>query len=157
MERLNTADIWYSYTYCHTQITRLISLEIHSVTLFIFSRIKITMSLILDAIKLNFSAYTVCVNYKHVSLAKLLQDKYQWNLAALEDLKGEISLFSLLVRRVLLGPVLGHCHVPAASVSLLNFQSWRHIGQSWFTCWEFSHLTIQWMWKQWEHSPHTEK
>lgn len=49
------------------------------------------------------------------------------------------------------------CHVPMASVSLLNFQSCRHIGHSWLTCWEFSHLTIQWMWKQCEHSPQTEK
>lgn len=51
-----------------------------------------------------------------------------------------------------------HCfHVPMASVSLLNFQSCRHIGHSWLTCWEFSHLTIQWIWKQCEHSPQTEK
>lgn len=37
----------------------------------------------------------------------------------------------------------------------LNFQSCRHIGHSWFTCWELSHFTIQWIWKQWEHSPQT--
>lgn len=47
--------------------------------------------------------------------------------------------------------------VPAVSMSLLNFQSWRHMGHNWLTCWEFSHLTMQWMWKQWEHSPQTER
>lgn len=43
------------------------------------------------------------------------------------------------------------------TIHSLNFHSCRHIGQGWWTCWEFSHLTIQWMWKQWEHWPHTEK
>ena len=37
----------------------------------------------------------------------------------------------------------------------LNFQSWRHMGHSWLTCCEFSHFTMQWMWKQCEHSPQT--
>lgn len=37
---------------------------------------------------------------------------------------------------------------------LLNFQSCLHIGHC--CCgWEWSHLTIQWMWKQWEQAPHT--
>ena len=42
------------------------------------------------------------------------------------------------------------------AVHSLNFHSCRHMGQGWWTCWELSHLTMQWMWKQWEHCPHTE-
>lgn len=37
----------------------------------------------------------------------------------------------------------------------LNFHSWRHMGHSCWTCWEFSHFMMQWMWKQCEHWPHT--
>ena len=37
----------------------------------------------------------------------------------------------------------------------LNFHSCLHIGHSWCTCCEFSHLTMQCMWKQCEHWPHT--
>ena len=39
----------------------------------------------------------------------------------------------------------------------LNFHSWRHIGHWWWTGCEFNHFIIQWMWKQWEHWPQTEK
>lgn len=37
----------------------------------------------------------------------------------------------------------------------MNFQLWRHIGHCLFNCCKFSHLTMQCMWKQWEHTPHT--
>ena len=37
----------------------------------------------------------------------------------------------------------------------LNFHSCRHMGHCWFTCWLLSHFMMQWMWKQWEHCPHT--
>ncbi len=38
----------------------------------------------------------------------------------------------------------------------LNFHSCLHIGHCWFICWAcWSHFSIQWIWKQWEHSPQT--
>ena len=37
---------------------------------------------------------------------------------------------------------------------LLNFQSCLHMGHCCWGC-ECSHLTMQWMWKQWEQAPHT--
>lgn len=45
-------------------------------------------------------------------------------------------------------------HTYSGVYLLLNFQSCRHIGHC--CCgWEWSHLTMQWIWKQCEQAPHT--
>lgn len=37
----------------------------------------------------------------------------------------------------------------------LNFHCWRHMGHNCWFNWEFIHLTMQCMWKQWVHAPQT--
>lgn len=48
-------------------------------------------------------------------------------------------------------------HMPFfPSIYSLNCHSCLHIGQSCWWSWEFNHFKIQWIWKTWEHFPHTE-
>jgi len=93
-------------------------------------------------LKIHFFKYTPITTKTAATLATIKITVYTANITTFVDVI--IILYSYL-----------EGNKSGLNFYSLNFHSCRHIGHKCWTCWEFSHFIIQWMWKQWEHWPHT--